>query len=401
LFYAWFQWLHKEFKDNNYILLNMDETSVQHEYVQKKGMVVHDAPKRRAAGDGFFMPMKIAGTRSHTTMVSFICNNDLLQPHLPQFVLPNKHIMTANDWVTYSSMPFPIEVMTDSNGWVDAHFMMKILTLVRRSVRQFYPATPIILLLDSASQHLSHAVLAKARMLNIILLLVPGQLTWLLQPLDVEVFRTFKETLRTLQFDAREEHEQGLLTVEQRVAALTMAIQCVMIEGHFATVFEKCGYTDHNRNLHSKIAQYVPEPHLAEPKIMTDADMVNLIGRNRIKMSEKFFATPRRLSEYHANERLAREQEHRKEAEEEHHIMAEIDDMMCDPMLESISESMSLGGADLPPDHGHMHTTQAGTSSSSSSSTVLPKAKAKASAKASATSDIAKNTRAAKKAKLH
>jgi hypothetical protein len=237
-------------------------------------------------------------------------------------------------------------------------------------------------------------------MLNIILLLVPGQLTWLLQPLDVEVFRTFKETLRTLQFDAREEHEQGLLTVEQRVAALTMAIQCVMIEGHFATVFEKCGYTDHNRNLHSKIAQYVPEPHLAEPKIMTDADMVNLIGRNRIKMSEKFFATPRRLSEYHANERLAREQEHRKEAEEEHHIMAEIDDMMCDPMLESISESMSLGGADLPPDDGHIHTTQAGTSSSSSSSTVLPKATAKASAKASATSDIVKNTRAAKKAKL-
>ena len=125
LFYSWFQWLHREFKDNNYILLNMDETSVQHEYVQKKGMVVHDAPKRRAAGDGFFMPMKIAGTRSHTTMVSFICNNDLLQPHLPQFILPNKHIMTRSDWDTYSSMPFPIHVMTDSNGWVDANFMMK------------------------------------------------------------------------------------------------------------------------------------------------------------------------------------------------------------------------------------------------------------------------------------
>ena len=165
--------------------------------------------------------------------------------------------------------------------------MMRTLTIVRRTVHQFFPDTPIILLLDHASQHLSNAVLAKARCLSIILLLVPGQLTWLLQPLDVEVFRNFKELLRTLQFDAREEHVAGLLTVAQRVAALQMAIDGAIINERFSKVFEKCGYTDHNRNLHSQIAQYIPAPHEAQPKVMTDADMVNLIVRKRINMSEK------------------------------------------------------------------------------------------------------------------
>ena len=141
LFFAWFQWLHREFKDKGYILLNMDESSVQHEYVQKKGMVVHDAPRRRSAGNGFFMPMKIAGTMRHTTMVAFISNNNFLQPHLPQCLLPNKNIMTMQDWVAYSALSFPIHFVKESNGWVDADIMMRMLTIVRRSVRQFFPMT--------------------------------------------------------------------------------------------------------------------------------------------------------------------------------------------------------------------------------------------------------------------
>ena len=400
LFFSWFQWLHKEFADDSYILLNMDETSVQHEYVQKKGMVVQDAPQRRAAGDGFFMPMKIAGTRSHTTMVAFICNNDFMQPHLPQFVLPNKNIMTMQDWAAYGALPFPVHVMKESNGWVDADIMMRMLTIVRRSIRQFFPSTPIVLLLDSASQHLSNAVLAKARMLNVILLLVPGQLTWLLQPLDVEVFRTFKEVLRTLQFHAREEHEAGLLPVTQRVAALQAAIEQVLINGAFAQVFEKCGYTDHNRILHKKIKQYIAAPHEAPPRIMTDAEMVNLIGRNRLKMSEKFFATPKRLAEYRANERLAREQEQRRVAEEEHNIMSEIDSMMTDPMLESLAESVaSHGGQDVMLHQASEPVAPASSSSSSSAPTPKAQPKPKPAPKATSVSHIAGNTRAAKKAK--
>jgi hypothetical protein len=141
LFFAWFQWLHREFKDKGYILLNMDESSVQHGYVQKKGMAVHDAPRRRSAGDGFFMPMKIAGTMRHTTTVAFISNNNFLQPHLPQCLLPNKNIMTMQDWVAYPALSFPIHVAKESNGWVDADIMMRMLTIVRRSVRQFFPMT--------------------------------------------------------------------------------------------------------------------------------------------------------------------------------------------------------------------------------------------------------------------
>ena len=44
------------------------------------------------------------------------------------------------------------------------------------------------------------------------------------------------------------------------------------------------------------------------------------------------------IAEYHTNERLAREQEQQKDADEDHNIIAEIDAMMCDPMLESIAE---------------------------------------------------------------
>ena len=106
------------------------------------------------------------------------------------------------------------------------------------------------------------------------------------------------------------------------------------------------------------------------------------------------------IAEYHTNERLAREQEQQKDADEDHNIIAEIDAMMCDPMLESIAESMAMAPPESSMEHDDVQVAATSSSSSSSSSTPMPKAKAKAAAKAAATSRIAHNTRAAKKAKL-
>jgi uncharacterized protein involved in copper resistance len=118
-------------------------------------------------------------------------------------------------------------------------------------------------------------------------------------------------------------------------------------------------------------------------------------------MSEKFFATPKRLAEYRANERFALEQERRRVAEEEHNIMSEIDSMMTDPMLMSVAESVASDGgqADML-DHGSEPVAPAASSSSSSAPTPKAQPKPKPASKGPSVSNIAGNTRAAKKAKL-
>ena len=61
--------------NNSYVVVNMDETAVQHEYEARKGFVIDMNQQERSAAGCFFSPLKMAKTRAHTTYVAFITDN--------------------------------------------------------------------------------------------------------------------------------------------------------------------------------------------------------------------------------------------------------------------------------------------------------------------------------------
>jgi len=63
-------------------------------------------------------------------------------------------------------------------------------------VENLPPVRPVILIEDGHTSHISISVIEKARESNIYILCLPAHTTHLSQPLDVGVFRSFKEIFR-------------------------------------------------------------------------------------------------------------------------------------------------------------------------------------------------------------
>jgi len=290
----WIQWLFDRVisDPSEYLLVNMDETAVQHEMNDRKGYMTRahcgptEVPKYSSRTSS-------SGTRSQLTLVAFICNRPEYQPILPQILLPKSERTTQAEMRMYTDMPSPIHILPKTSGWVNSKHMMTILTQLRRSCRQLSPDINIIVLIDGAAQHISREVLNHASRLHVILLLVPALCTWLLQPLDVYVFKTFKATLTTNQTLARMAHAEGLLPMENRLQCLSDTIMSVLVQRDWTHVFAKCGISARATTVKDTIKNYMSVDQLQETlppaRVLTCPEICLLCGRDRAGLLVRFF----------------------------------------------------------------------------------------------------------------
>ena len=295
----WWRWLTDNLVGANTVVVNMDETSVQHEYSAKKGFVCNLATEAVNSAHGFFLPMKEPATRSHTTLVAMVTPDAEMQPYLPQILIPNHDRTSKAEYTHYAQLGQPILVWKNCTGWVDTGLMCDILTQLRRCVRdQRGAGCQIVLLLDSASQHVSGKVLRHAAQLRIILVLVPAQCTWLLQPLDVEVFLHFKEDLRKRQTLERLEAEDAIINAPARIRILGETIRKILVEANHAKAFARTGLASAAQNvaMRRSIQRYMPPPEAIESRALTKAELEILVGRRRVvEIHAKFFRRPERV----------------------------------------------------------------------------------------------------------
>ena len=231
LYLRWIQYILRTIMaDESYIMINVDETSVQNDYLQRSGYVVEMTGKERSAAGCFFQKVTIADTRSHITLVAAISATPGVQHQLPQILIPNDSKITRAERDLYKGLQFPIEIILGQHGWVNGAVMKYLITRYRRAVRAINPSARLVLLMDSASQHISNDVLRHAQWLGVILILIPGKLTWLLQPLDVSVFRPFKSSLKKRLLDNRKEDPNGLVSMAERITIVAQTIQEVLVE---------------------------------------------------------------------------------------------------------------------------------------------------------------------------
>lgn len=79
--------------------------------------------------------------------------------------------------------------------------MRKAICILAKHLKDYVATHQLILVLDVAGCHLHHTICSLAKQKGILLLYIPGKLTWLLQPADTHVFCRLKRRLRQLWLD--------------------------------------------------------------------------------------------------------------------------------------------------------------------------------------------------------
>ena len=79
--------------------------------------------------------------------------------------------------------------------------MRKAICILAKHLKDYVATHQLILVLDVAGCRLHHTICSLAKQKGMLLLYIPGKLTWLLQPADTHVFCRLKRRLRQLWLD--------------------------------------------------------------------------------------------------------------------------------------------------------------------------------------------------------
>ena len=180
----------------------MDETSVPLVPAPLRGVVMRGWRRRHLARQGRF-PATRAQARTNLTYVAFVSDDEEVNRQLPQFVIGRTSIFLQRDFAQlFEDTPDTVFLIRNESGWATSSALKEIYRVLAAVLREVRPNHAYLLVMDCAPQHLDPPSLLSLRALGIWTLLVPAKLTWLLQPLDVYIFRLFKELLRRRYHDA-------------------------------------------------------------------------------------------------------------------------------------------------------------------------------------------------------
>lgn len=191
-------------RDKTYVIVNVDETSVNAMVQKKQGYVGQGI--RRVVAEHQHQSVPRDRSDIKTTLMGVICDQPDLQPYLPQVFMP-KYTQNASPpaWARaiYGRQGFPIQYWHRTGGSSTPPTFRQWCNALRSAVHSFNSDAYILLIMDCHSSHLDLRTVNHLAMLGIVTVVIPAQLTWLLQPLDVYVYAIFKRVLRGLL------HEQG------------------------------------------------------------------------------------------------------------------------------------------------------------------------------------------------
>ena len=227
IYHQWLQWLlHKHLHDKPVVLLNMDETSV-----------LSPLEKRR----GNFQRQSISGRRRHTfrrrglrrcTLMAVIADDEDLQQHLPQILLPRAaggREPGTRAKRSYETLGRPLEVWHLTAGHNSSDVMKMWLKALAKTVRHLRGDVHIVLTLDCHPVHISKEIMRTARAADIHLVLVPAGCTWFLQPLDVKIFQHLKRRLRENLMGAEIAAEDHALSWNEHMRAVATAVHATLV----------------------------------------------------------------------------------------------------------------------------------------------------------------------------
>lgn len=123
-------------------------------------------------------------------------------------------------------------------GWVNAELFLMWLQFFVKSIA---PSRLVLLILDGHSSHMSIEAIEFARSKDIHMLSIPTHTTYILLPLDVGPFKSFKSFYYKACKKRIAEHPNGAITTEQMANLVGTAWPQSLTPVNILSGFKKCG----------------------------------------------------------------------------------------------------------------------------------------------------------------
>lgn len=247
--------------DKQTLVVNLDETSVGNAFHGAKGNIARRAkgPAGRPTADA-----PRAQLRGAVTHVALLTHNTQIQPLLPQILIGNKAKFTRA-WldVGQARQPPHVHLIRAVSAWNSGVLMHQFLEHLAFALAP-HPQFQIILVLDTAKCHLVYDILRRASALGIWLCSIPARLTWLLQPLDVAVFSSYKAFLRR-EFQVCLQQQNGRVSDARWMELLFKVATTFLRRSPWQKAFDALGMLGDRSSLSHTLLKYCPDAAQAAP----------------------------------------------------------------------------------------------------------------------------------------
>ena len=268
------------------IRVNLDETSVCVMQKPLQGVVMKTGRRVRVG-----VPSRLGVGRSHQrtnlTYVALISDDEEFSAQLPQFIIGNATTFPEARYGRYfREAPPNVWLLKTQIAWNNHEIMKKIIRVLALVGRVMRPNAQIILCLDTHQSHIHEEVFATYHEEGVKPLFIPARTTSMLQPLDVCVFRVFKERLRRRFHDLHAD-AQGPVDVPSLLTALYDAIENTILHRAWPHIFRVCGLSDRQQHVSSFLQSHIPLPAhsvctlMDNPPELTDRDLQAIMPSNR------------------------------------------------------------------------------------------------------------------------
>ena len=265
--------------DKTFVIVNVDETSVNAMVQKKNGYVGQGV--RRIVADHQYRGARRDRSDVKTTLMGVICDQPDLQPYLPQVFMP-KYTQNATPPAMYRDIygrqGFPFQYWHRTGGSSSPATFRKWCTALRSAVHSFNSNAYILLIMDCHSSHLDLETVKHLAMLGIVTVVIPGRLTWLLQPLDVYVYAVFKRVLRGLLHQQEAENPEEGATPGGWITPTASAARSVLCQTDWSDKFDKVGAGINYGPVRSEIQKYVGA-ELVYPELPLLRDFASMVSR--------------------------------------------------------------------------------------------------------------------------
>lgn len=288
-------------KGQRYVCINLDETMVRHEYYNPKGNVVRKQQQSHRRAPGLVQRVRRDQEKAGTTLVAAICDDDDLQRHLPQIWLPKDSpkkpmpLGLKNEFRTALARGYPQQVWGGTGGWMTSDLFKEVLRTINRRVReQRGDDVVVVVIFDAAGSHATNAVCEVAKELGMIVLLIPGQLTWLLQMLDVKVFGRLKAKLRVDCMRERMRSSDGKMPKHRWASIAVQAVHELLVTRTWQRAFDtmRIPSTDVPEDSFRRLQTLAPQISDLPIMPLSAQQLDALLGRHRINMLPVLFQRP-------------------------------------------------------------------------------------------------------------
>ena len=281
-FLGWLDYLRARVPGNKEALaVNLDETSVGYAFHGAKGNIARSAAGPTGRPTAHAPRAQLRGAVAH---VALLTHNTQIQSLLPQVFIGNKAKFTrALLDVVQERQPPHVHFIRAVSAWNNGVVMQQVLELLASALAP-HPQFQLILVLDTAKCHLAHDVLSRARALGIWLCFIPAKLTWLLQPLDVAVFSSYRAFLRR-EFQICLQEQNGRVGDATWMDLLFRVATTFLRRSPWQRAFDAIGMLGNRSSLSRTLLQYCPDAVQAAPiRRPSHADLTLVFpGRTRIQ----------------------------------------------------------------------------------------------------------------------